>query len=757
MDAVELGQDSVVVLVSSNTELRDALGALSAGAGGTILLDAAGGPYDIGASGQGHPTHTITIASADPDDPAVVQRILAVNSQNLTFSDLMVDSSQVFQDRKPHLTDLDVYNSSNITVQNSHFQSVAEGFFDRTGEGYVHGETLGKVRESEGFSFLGNTVSNYTWGLLIQESDDTVISGNSFSKIQMDGLRMVGVQTILVEDNSFTDWLGSTYAVNHDDMIQIWSAGARQVTENVTIRGNLLMAGDNAATQSIFIRNEIHSGDENAYRNIVIEDNTIHNGHTHGISVGGTIGLRIANNTVLYNDQVGIQRNADSAPGSSVPTIRVDSSKDVTVENNIAGGYTLFGNASVNNATVEYSNAASDSYVGKVFVNAALGGALDLRDLQLLEDSPFVGLGSSAVQPGSPVDALTPVMRVLDGPADTMVFDAALSKDEDGGLSGRDGVRFVWTFADGVQMEGAVVSRGFETLGPQDVVLEVVMPDGSRASLTRDVTVEDSDLLRLTFEDGIADQSSHGTWVGTKGAPAADIKGAPAADMLTEGTSGQGLHVGGAAKLVVSRDAPQLKSLTAFSLGTDIKLDRAGDTGSLIQQFDAFNMSAMAGGFIGVVLVTDQGLFRVKAPAGTLGDAWHRVDLSYDGSALKLYFDGEMVDQTAASGTVKVGRSDLTLGSVWNSSIGASFDNLSVNDRALGAEEFLVRKNAMDRVLSADTFAFRAFDDAEVDDGVPLPVHPATGGPVPVEDPGIDLFALAMDVIESPEDSYQLT
>jgi parallel beta-helix repeat protein len=407
MDAVELRQDSVVV-VSSNTALRDALDALSAGAGGTILLDAAGGPYDVNASGQGHPTEIITIMSADPDDRAVVQRISAVESRNLTFSDLTVDSTEVYQDRRAYFTDLDIYRSTNITVQNSQFQSAAEGYFDGTGEGYVYGETLGKVRDSEGFSFVGNTVSNYGWGLLVQESNDTVISDNSFSKIQMDGLRLVGVQTILIEDNSFTDWLGSTFEVNHDDMIQIWSTGAIQVTENVTIRGNLLMAGDDAATQSIFIRNEIHSGDENAYRNIVIEDNTIHNGHTHGISVGGTIGLRIANNTVLYNDQVGIQRDADSAPGSSMPTIRVDTSREVTVENNIAGGYTLFGNDSVNNVTVNYTNPSSDSFVSKHFVNAALGGSLDLRDLQLLEDSPFAGLGSSAVQPGPAINALSP-------------------------------------------------------------------------------------------------------------------------------------------------------------------------------------------------------------------------------------------------------------------------------------------------------------------------------------------------------------
>ena len=56
-------------------------------------------------------------------------------------------------------------------------------------------------------------------------------------------------------------------------------------------------------TQSIFMRNEVVdqglAGANMYYQNVLIENNIIYNAHTHGITVGETIGLTIDHNTAL--------------------------------------------------------------------------------------------------------------------------------------------------------------------------------------------------------------------------------------------------------------------------------------------------------------------------------------------------------------------------------------------------------------------------------------------------------------------------
>ncbi len=66
-------------------------------------------------------------------------------------------------------------------------------------------------------------------------------------------------------------------------------------------------------------------------------------------------------------------------------------------------------------------------------------------------------------------------------PGDTVAFDAGLSGDTDGTLTG-----WRWRFSDGVVLEGAHVERSFPEAGPQDVTLTVTDDSGSACSTGTD-------------------------------------------------------------------------------------------------------------------------------------------------------------------------------------------------------------------------------------------------------------------------------
>jgi parallel beta-helix repeat protein len=197
---------------------------------------------------------------------------------------------------------------------------VADGYVDGSGTGSTVGESLGDVSSNTGFTFRNNLVTNCAQGMFLEESNGATILGNTFTQMQFDPIRMVGVQDTLIEDNAFYDFFGSLYELNHDDMIQVWSGNAQQLTENLTIRGNDFTSGAGAASQTIFVNYENFGADSECYRNVRIEGNTICNAHQHGITVNHTDGVHVANKTVLYNPQSVILR-ADRPEGMTSPPV----------------------------------------------------------------------------------------------------------------------------------------------------------------------------------------------------------------------------------------------------------------------------------------------------------------------------------------------------------------------------------------------------------------------------------------------------
>jgi hypothetical protein len=91
------------------------------------------------------------------------------------------------------------------------------------------------------------------------------------------------------------------------------------------------------------------------------------------------------------------------------------------------------------------------------------------------------------------------------------------------------------------------------------------------------------------------------------------------------------------------------------------------------------------------VITTEDGTFTVEGPALTLNEGV-RVALTYDGSALRLYVDGDEAASEPATGTVRNGTGEVLMVSgvdeanIWRTFRGV-LDSVRVYDRALSGEE----------------------------------------------------------------------
>ena len=162
------------------------------------------------------------------------------------------------------------------------------------------------------------------------------------------------------------------------------------------------------------MRNELvdqgKAGLEMYYQNITIDNNVIYNAHTHGITVGETIGLTIEHNTILQNPA--------SAPDGQlvyVPSIHLaDASQDVLIAYNVlpqtynpqlttpTDQRTLTGNF-----WVQTNDPHGANYVGDLFVNSLAGAHATLADLKAVPGSTIdqMNVGSSLTQPESVSDS----------------------------------------------------------------------------------------------------------------------------------------------------------------------------------------------------------------------------------------------------------------------------------------------------------------------------------------------------------------
>lgn len=669
------------ITVTSTAELLKAYDTLANTAGGgTIQVVNTGEPYRLTMIDRGGDMEPVTITSADPDDQAVFSLIRLERMDNITF-DNIEGSSTDDPAIADWLTDLHIIGSDNITIKNSYFHSTADGFLAPKEE---QAETLSVIRNSDNFTFENNLVEGYYHGLQIMELEGAVISGNEIRYLQGDGIRGGGLQDLLIEDNYIHDFYGADQARTHSDMIQIWGTGATSLTQNVTITGNILDTGEGAASQSIFIRNEqMATGGKYAedYLNISITDNLIYNGHQHGIYVADTTGLDVSNNTLLH-DQTATVYWWGEARESDAPLIAIHNVNDGVITNNITSDILDSNSKNTNlevsgNEIVKFDAWQSKRYVENHFVNAVEAGANDLRDLQLLPDSPWNGVvGSSISWADDTTDGgVEAVMRVTHDPTDRheVTFDASLTRTETGYAD--DSYTYRWTLSDGSSFEGRTVTKSFDNPGEIEVTLTVLKGKTVVDDLVRDYTVKTKELIEIDFENGAIDLSD----------TEARIELQTGAKLVEGKDGGTGLKIGDGGRVQIDGRG-ELVMLDQFGLRTDLKI--TGKAGMLMRQADGFEIRVKDDGSVIFGIETNEGSFQISSDSGLVNSGeWVSIGASYSDAAgsMEIYVDGEKVAQGDASGKTLWSGNDLYLPHSSFNALSGVVDNIVVShDPAAG-------------------------------------------------------------------------
>lgn len=354
--------------------------ALAAAKGGETILLAEGeyGAFTLltkSGFNYAYPS-TVTIASANPKRPAVFTSIDVRKAKNLTFDGILFDYR--FQPGTPvHVKPFIISNGENITIRNSVFDGdVARGVSPKEdGLGYGIGLVM---RASRGSRVENNEIFGFHRGMTMGAGFDAVIRGNDIHSLRSDGMDFAQMQGVLIEGNYIHDFVRSTLKSDHADMIQFWTNGTKLPSINITIRGNVLMAGKGNSTQTIFMRNDQVDrglkGPEMFYRNVVIEDNVIVNGHAHGITLGEATGVRIRNNTLVRGQA--FAQGDNRARKVRMPRIKVaGASTDVEIIRNIGPTFpnSQKGWVIADNMVIQDLSASGASAYGAVFVDAMTG------------------------------------------------------------------------------------------------------------------------------------------------------------------------------------------------------------------------------------------------------------------------------------------------------------------------------------------------------------------------------------------------
>ena len=533
------------VVVTTTADLRETLATANSGDILVLAPGSYGAPDLKTAANRKSGGDPIIIRSQDPANPAVLTGMKVKGAVGLVMDGLMFDYTFAPGDNGPDKKGINwpfqVLGSTDITIRNSLFDGdlATEGApFDvgfPTATGLVVRGTRGLTLENNVFTLWGRAMA-------IDSSARVEVLRNDIHSIRMDGMDFAAINGILIEGNHIHDFKRSLTSKDHADMVQFWTAGTKNPSKGITIRGNLFDSGTGAYTQSIFMRNELvdqkKAGKEMYYQDVLIEQNVIINAHLHGITLGESIGLTIRNNTLIHN---GTSDGPDNNPKLWIPRINVSgASEQVSITGNISDqALTPRGRADwvvQDNLAIQDRNAGAPGYYDKVFMAARTGDPSDISIYAYRPGGPADGAtyGASALRPDQ-IEALasgvqanadpaisgqasSPTHIVVSGsqpakgttvltafvqaiPDDRYLnrfrFDASQSFIPDqGGFA-----RYEWLI-DGQLAEGPVVQHDFAAPGPHLAKLVLRMADGQSDEASATVDVPTTKVLQFASATG---------------------------------------------------------------------------------------------------------------------------------------------------------------------------------------------------------------------------------------------------------------
>lgn len=705
--------------VSTLEELTAALSQAS----GNDVIELAPGHYGDLNFGKLSYDSTVTVRSANPDDPAVFNTINVLEVTNLTFDSIFVDFV-------PDETTVEwsgavkISLSSGITIENS----VIEGGPSVRGvspdaepgtqwaEGIL-GEPIGRgvlLYESSDVVIQNNDISNFTKGIVVSGEDITIFQ-NEIHHLRSSPVTGSVTGGLTVEENYFHDfypWKLGGHG-DHGDYVHLWStAGHSEPISDINIKNNLFTAGDGESLLGVFLED----GHGVSFTDVNIEGNVIHLADHQAMSLNNVQGGTISNNTLLLSGE-----DSSKAPGIGLH----HGTRDLVISNNVLSRE-LYGSSMENpeaanivtsgNLVVQYDLPEEENYIGNLFVQGADPNN-PLAQLQAVPGEAADGVGSLLTQPNATPAALSASFQILSygsGADQTLAFDASNTYGPGGQISLADAT-FIWDFGDGETAQGIKGTHTYEAPGKYDVTLTVVMKDDSAmTTAAAEIGITGEDVIRFNRETGVFEAQGYGLAEALEGSDSAAIK-------LSDGAFALDLGATGTALAIDNSQMSRFFGSDDFELSMTIQADQPGiSIGEIARIHGNLVLSVQEDGTLYVQMYPDGGTAVHMMTTARINDGKaYDIKLHFNDADNKLdiLIDGLLVQSAMVEGGVKDMQSwGLTFGNPWG---GKNFDGkVTAFEIDAGATDYTVSKAAFD-ALSEDTPPPPAVEEPDAPEEMP--------------------------------------
>ncbi|OAN66978.1 hypothetical protein A7X12_09450 [Sphingomonas sp. TDK1] len=268
----------------------------------------------------------VTLRSADPEHPARIAKLNMLNARNVVFQDIEFTRNR---GGEPYWFGI-------VTI------TAGENIVFRRGS--IHGSLNGNASDDQmgivshgtnGLNLTGVTFKQLNVALVLNDSTNLVVQGNSFSELATDSMEIPGTKGALIENNHFFNYQPNPGA--HTDGIQCWTRNKKSACKDIIIRKNWFDSAPGKEFQGIFFGDEANIG---GYDRIEISNNKFNATMWHAIFVGAGSDIVIKDNVITAGPTMKPWIKTASpatVTGNSAPAYIIAGSMKVPKGNKIGG------------------------------------------------------------------------------------------------------------------------------------------------------------------------------------------------------------------------------------------------------------------------------------------------------------------------------------------------------------------------------------------------------------------------------------
>ncbi len=267
-----------VVVVSNTVELRAALNARTADT--TIALKQ--GTYNELVFNARESAVGIKLVAFDASKPPIVEALTITNANGVQIEGLQFTPKA----GAPFASGLTLRNCEDVVLKQNMFKG-GEASMELQQRGLL-------IDRSDDVVVTDNDFTGLMRGALVTNTSDIKVTHNDVWNNRSEGFNFSAVKNAEIAHNQMRDF--HPVGDDHADFIQFWTRGSVSASENIHIHHNELVQNKNGlSVQGIFMGNEFNI----PYKNILIENNIIQTGMPRGILVENVQGVTVSNNVAL--------------------------------------------------------------------------------------------------------------------------------------------------------------------------------------------------------------------------------------------------------------------------------------------------------------------------------------------------------------------------------------------------------------------------------------------------------------------------